>query len=164
MARDQRFDSAKRRFAEQEAFNLKCAVRENENSWSNTFATRDYTKALHDRAQLPEHPMPFAEVRSDRDPIGRPHAGIVQDEVGLHVLPAKEILVQSAFARAIDRRSLGDTCRQRFIERLDGPAALVELRLLAPDNVLGQQILARLAQDPLLGGFARLLVDHLHLQ
>ena len=46
MATDQHFDSAKRKFAEQEAFNLKCAMRENEKSWSNTFATRDYTKAL----------------------------------------------------------------------------------------------------------------------
>ena len=46
MGTDQRFDSAKRRFAEQEAFNLKCTMRENEKSWSNTFATRDYTKAL----------------------------------------------------------------------------------------------------------------------
>ena len=46
IATDERFDSAKRRFAEHEAFNLKCAVRENEKSWSKTFATREYTKAL----------------------------------------------------------------------------------------------------------------------
>ena len=46
MATDEALDAAKRRFAKQEAFNLKCAMRENEKSWSKTFATRDYTNNL----------------------------------------------------------------------------------------------------------------------
>ena len=35
----------------------------------------------------------FPQGHSDRDPIGRPRAGIRQDEVGLHVLLAKKVLV-----------------------------------------------------------------------
>ena len=46
IATDERLDAAKRRFAEHEAFNLKCAMKDNEKSWSRTFAARDHPRAL----------------------------------------------------------------------------------------------------------------------